>query len=198
MKVGLYFCTCGTNITATVDAEKVMAELTAQIPASYSARVEFICSAEGKSFFKDHLLANRPDRVVVAACSPREYESTFMQILVEAGINPYFLQMVNIREQVAWVTPDAVQATLKATIAIRSAMARVCLQQPLEKTELDANNDVLVVGAGPAGLQAALFLAEAGRKVALVEKAPVIGGMPVLFEELFPTMECGPCLLEPF
>jgi len=75
--------------------------------------VEFICAAEGKEFLKDHLIANRPDRVVVAACSPREYESTFMQILAEAGINPYYLQMVNIREQVAWVTPDPAQATRK-------------------------------------------------------------------------------------
>jgi heterodisulfide reductase subunit A2 len=198
MKVGLYFCTCGTNITATIDSEKVIAELTAQFPESYAAKVEFICSAEGKTFFKDDLLANRPDRVVVAACSPREYENTFMQILAEAGINPYFLQMVNIREQVAWVTPDPAQATQKATVAIRSAMARVCQQQPLEKKELEANGDVLVIGAGPAGLQAALFLAEAGRKVVLVEKSPAIGGMPVLFEELFPTMECGPCMLEPF
>jgi heterodisulfide reductase subunit A len=198
MKIGLYFCTCGTNITETVDSEKVMAELTAQFPGSYAAKVEFICSAEGKTFFKEHLLANRPDRVVVAACSPREYENTFMQILSEAGINSYFLQMVNIREQVAWVTPDPAQATQKATTAIRSAMARVSRQVPLEKKELEANNDVLVIGAGPAGLQCALFLAEAGRKVVLVEKTPTIGGMPVLFEELFPTMECGPCLLEPF
>jgi heterodisulfide reductase subunit A len=198
MKIGLYFCTCGTNITATVDAGKVIDELTGQFPESYAAQVEFICAAEGKEFLKDHLIANLPDRVVVAACSPREYESTFMQILAEAGINPYYLQMVNIREQVAWVTPDPAQATRKATTAIRAAMMRVCYQEPLEKMEQEANGDVLVVGAGPAGLQSALFLAEAGRKVVLVEKTPVIGGMPVLYEELFPTMECGPCLLEPF
>src|SRR6266498_1232952 len=95
MKVGLYFCTCGTNITATVDSEKVIAELMAMFPEAYSAKVEFTCSAEGKSFFKDHLLENQPDRVVVAACSPREYESTFMQILSQAGINPYLMQMVD-------------------------------------------------------------------------------------------------------
>ena len=120
-----------------------------------------------------------------------------MQILAEAGINPYLMQMVNIREQVAWVTPDPVAATRKAGTAIRSAMSRVSLQQPLYKKELEASPDVLVIGAGPAGLQCALSLAEAGRKVVLVEKTAALGGMPVLFEELFPTMECGPCLLEP-
>lgn len=197
MKVGLYICTCGTNVTATVDADKVKSELLAQFPQAYAEKVEFICSGEGKAFFKQHLLENRPDRIVVAACSPREYESTFMKLTAECGINPYYLQFVNIREQVAWVTPDSVQATRKAITAIRSAMTRVCLQEPLDKREVDACPDVLVIGAGPAGLQAAQFLAEAGRKVVLVEKSPVLGGKPVLYEELFPTMECGPCLLEP-
>jgi heterodisulfide reductase subunit A len=197
MKVGLYICSCGTNISATVDADKVMAELLAQFPEAYAAKVEFICSGDGKSFFKQHLVENRPDRVVVAACSPREYESTFMQLTAECGINPYFLQFVNIREQVAWVTPDPEQATRKAITAIRAAMSRVPLHQPLEKQEVEACPDVLVIGAGPAGLQSALFLAEAGRKVVLVERTPVLGGKPVLYEELFPGMECGPCLLEP-
>ena len=197
MKIGLYFCTCGTNITSTVDADKVIAQLIAQFPEAYSAKVEFICSGEGQSFFKAHLREHRPDRVVIAACSPREYENLFMRLISEAGMNPYLLQFVNIREQVAWVTPEPTHATRKATTAISSAMARVCLQQPLERKEIEACPDVLVIGAGPAGMQSALFLAEAGRKVLLVEKTPVLGGMPVLFEELFPTMECGPCLLEP-
>lgn len=197
MKVGLYFCTCGSNISATVDPDRVISELSAHFPEAYAAKVEFICSGEGKSFFKQHLIKNRPERVVVAACSPREYESTFMQLVGECGINPYFLQFVNIREHVAWVTPDPEQGTRKAITAIRAAMARVCLHQPLEKREVEACPDVLVIGAGPAGLQSAQFLAEAGRKVVLVEKTPVLGGKPVLFEELFPTMECGPCLLEP-
>ncbi len=197
MKVGLYICTCGTNISEKVDADRVMSEILVEFPEAYAAKVEFICSGEGKSSFKEHVLENRPDRVVVAACSPREYESTFMQLVAECGINPYFLQFVNIREQVAWVTPNPEHATRKATTAIRGAMTRVCLHQALEKKEVEACPDVLVIGAGPAGMQSALCLAEAGRKVVLVEKTPVLGGMPVLFEELFPNMDCGPCLLEP-
>ena len=97
MKIGLYICHCGTNITASVDPEKVAAAIAAEFSQSYCANVEFICSDEGKTFFKNHLLEQQPDRVVVAACSPREYENTFMQILAEVGINPYFLQFVNIR-----------------------------------------------------------------------------------------------------
>jgi heterodisulfide reductase subunit A2 len=197
MKVGVYFCNCGSNVSASIDIHRAIAEVAHASPESYVAIVDFACSGEGKEFLKSHILENKPERVVIAACSPREYENAFMQVLVQADMNPYFLQMVNIREQVAWVTPDPAQATQKACTWIRGAIARVALHQPLEKKELHASPDALVIGAGPAGLQAALFLAQAGRKVTLVEKTPVLGGLPVRYEELFPTMECGPCLLEP-
>ena len=197
MKVGVYFCNCGGNISSSVDFQRVAEEVARYSPQSYAVAVDFLCSAEGKDVLRDHLASNRPQRIVIAACSPREYESTFRQVVAEAGINPYLMQMVNIREQVSWVTADAAAATGKASTWIRSAMARVSVQEPLEQTEVDACPDVLVIGAGPAGLQSALFLAQAGRKVILVEKSAAIGGLPVRYEELFPTMECGPCLLEP-
>jgi heterodisulfide reductase subunit A len=114
-----------------------------------------------------------------------------------AGLNPYLLQIVNIREQIAWVTEDPAIATDKAVRSIRGAVDRVRLQKPLEKKLVAACSDVLVVGAGPAGMKAALSLAEAGRSVVLVERTPFIGGLPVRFETLFPTLECAPCTLEP-
>ena len=197
MRIGVYFCNCGGNVSGVVDFQQVEAEVSRFSPGSYGVVVDFLCSAEGKELLRDHLSEHKPDRVVIAACSPREYESTLMQVLAQTGINPYLMQMVNIREQVSWVTPDSAAATQKACTLIRAAMARVCRHEPLEKRHLDACTDVLVVGAGPAGLQCALSLAQAGRKVILVEKSPLIGGLPVRFEELFPTMECGPCLLEP-
>jgi heterodisulfide reductase subunit A2 len=197
MRVGVYFCNCGTNIIDKVNFQKVCDELR-KIPAvSYVTAVDFLCSGEGKEQLEKDLTAQKPDRVVIAACSPREYENTFMQIVSKAGINPYLMQMVNIREQVAWVTPDPDQATNKACSWLRAAVARVCVHEPLEKQEMEACCDALVIGAGPAGLQAALYLAEAGRKVTLVEKTPLLGGLPVRYEELFPNMECGPCMLEP-
>ncbi|MGD0093446.1 MAG: CoB--CoM heterodisulfide reductase iron-sulfur subunit A family protein [Planctomycetota bacterium] len=135
--------------------------------------------------------------MVVAGCSPREHENTFRGVLERAGMNPYLLQLVNIREHVAWVLSDPRQATEKAALYIRAAIERVKLQEPLQKTTLDVNLRTLVLGSGPAGLKAALTLAEAGREVVLVEKRPTIGGWPVLFDEVFPSLECGPCVLEP-
>ncbi len=197
MKTGVYFCNCGSTITERIDFGELASELQKNPEVAFIKPIDFLCSEEGLQWFEADLTRERPDRVVVAACSPREYQSTFMGVLERSGLNPYFLQMANIREQVAWMTPDAAEATRKACAQIRAAVARVGKQQPLEKIELKLCRDVLVIGAGPAGLKCALTLAEAGHKVTLVEKSPVLGGMPVRYEELFPNMECGPCMLEP-
>lgn len=197
MKTAVYFCQCGTNIAERIDLEKLTQKLSGTPDLAYIQPVEFLCSEDGKQFFERDLAEKQPDRVVVAACSPREYEDAFRQVLATAGLNPYFLQMINIREQVAWVTPDPEQAMEKTALMIRGAIARVRLHHPLQVREIDASPNVLVIGGGPAGLKAALTLAEAGRKVVLVEKAPVLGGLPVRYEELFPNMECAPCVLEP-
>ncbi|GAW67766.1 4Fe-4S-binding protein [Geoanaerobacter pelophilus] len=196
MKIGLYFCNCGSNIAELVDPEKVRLGL-AQDGLAYFKTYPFLCSEEGKAFLEQDLRDERPDRVVIAACTPREHEATFMRVLEQAGMNPYLMQMVNLREQVAWVTKEPEKAVRKAVLAIRGALLRVALQQELEREELEVASSVLVLGGGPAGLKASLTLARAGRKVVLVEKGPAIGGLPVLYEELFPDLECGPCMLEP-
>lgn len=197
MKVGIYFCNCGSNIADKISSERI-AEAAATFPGSpYFKAVDFICSEGGRVQFEESLKGERPERVVVAACSPREHEATFRRCMANAGLNPYLLQMVNIREQIAWVTEDPAVATAKAVRAIRGALSRVRLQQPLEKRRLEACPDALVIGAGPAGMKAALALAEAGRSVVLVERTPFVGGLPVRFDGLFPTLECAPCTLEP-
>jgi heterodisulfide reductase subunit A len=197
MKVGVYFCNCGANIADRIDSKVVEEEIGRSGIAAYFATVDFMCSGEGKEFLRSDVAERKPDRIVIAACSPRDYESAFRQALSETGMNPYLMQMINIREQVAWVTPEALQATRKACTMIRAALHRVALHTPLVKQQLEVCPDVVVIGAGPAGLKAALKLAEAGRKVTLVEKTPVLGGLPVRFEELYPGMECGPCMIEP-
>jgi heterodisulfide reductase subunit A len=197
MRIGVYFCNCGPNISEKIDAESVRRDAEAVPGFGYFRAVDFLCSSTGTEEMEIDLRTQRPDRVVVAACSVRDHEETFREVMARAGLNPFLMQMVNIREHIAWVTADRAEATSKASAQIRAAMKRVALHEPLERRELDINTDVLVVGSGPAGLKAALTLAEAGRKVFLVEKEPMIGGLPVRYEEMFPNMECGPCMLEP-
>ena len=197
MRTGVYFCNCGTNIADMIDAERVRGRLEADGRTTYFKTCQFLCSEEGKGVLEQDLRAEKPERVVIAACSPRDHEATFMRVMEQAGMNPYLMQMVNIREQIAWVTENRDRAVQKAALAIKAALWRVELHEALERKEQEVSASVLVLGAGPSGLKAALTLAEAGRKVVLVEKTPVIGGLPVLYEELFPDMECGPCMLEP-
>ncbi len=197
MKTGVYFCNCGSNISEKIDPEKVKAGLAKGLENVHFITVDFLCSEEGKELMERDIKDNHIDRVVLSACSPRDHESNFMRVLSKAGINPYMMQMVNIREHGAWVTEDNVKAAEKAIRHIRAALKRVSLHDPLQKREVEICPDVLVIGAGPAGLKTALSIAESGRKVVVVEKTPVIGGMPVRFEELFPKLECGPCMMEP-
>ncbi len=197
MTIAVYICSCGAIVSDRIDLEKLMQDIAAIPDVTVVKCGKFLCSDDGKDFISKDLLENKAERLVIAACSPRDHETTFRNLLAKLGINPYLMQFVNIREQIAWVTADKEEALTKAIRSVRSAVARVKLHEPLEKQELTACPNVLIVGAGPAGLKAALTLAEAGRKVTLVERAPLIGGMPVRFEELFPNLECGPCMLEP-
>jgi heterodisulfide reductase subunit A2 len=197
MKIAVYFCHCGSNIADKISGDEVGRHLDVPDTEIHYMQIPFMCSDEGKEILNADLLAHRPDRVVVAACSPRDHELTFMRALERAEINPYLMQMVNIREQVAWVTEDPGQATAKAITQIRAAIRRVMLQEPLEVRHIDVSPDVLIIGAGSAGIKAALSFAEAGRKVTLVEKTAAIGGAAVRYEEVFPHMECAPCMLEP-
>jgi heterodisulfide reductase subunit A len=198
MKVAVYFCRCGGIVADKIDGEALARSLSSLPEVAYVSSVDLACSDDGKAQMVAELRERQPDRVVVIACSPHEHEETFRGVMASAGLNPFLMQMVNAREHIAWVTADAAAATDKALHMTRAALARVCLQSPLERDQIEVNPDILVIGAGPAGLKAALTLAEAGRKVVLVDKQPILGGMPVRYDEIFPKMECGPCVLEPF
>lgn len=197
MNIGVYFCNCGTNVAEKIDSHKVEQAISRWHFPVHFRTIDFICSDSGIAEFGRDITEHGIERVVIAACSPRDHQNTFMNAMKQAGLNPYLMQMVNIREQIAWVTEDKTKATDKAIRSIKAALRRVELHEPLQETELEVCPDVLVIGAGPAGLKAALSLAESDRQVVLVERSPAIGGLPVRFEELFPNLECGPCLLEP-
>lgn len=198
MKTGVYFCQCGGIITEAIDQEALLAKLRSESGGAYVKIVDLACSEDGRAEIAADLRQEKPDRVVVAACSPREHEETFRQVLAEAGMNPFLGHLVNIREHVVWVTENREAAVDKAFSQIAGAIGRVENQEPLERQLIEVSTDVLVIGGGPAGLKAALALSEGGRKVYLVEKDSILGGMPLRYEEVFPSMECGPCVLEPF
>jgi len=128
---------------------------------------------------------------VVASCSPRLHEPTFRRVLATAGLNPYLFEMANIREQCAWVHSDKEKATEKAKALISAAVKRVFYQEPLEAKQASINPATLIVGAGIAGLQAALEIADSGRKVYLVEREPSIGGNMARLDKTFPTLDCS-------
>jgi len=196
-KTAVILCTCSGIISEKLDWAQVQLALASHWTQPLFRIDELACGADNLTALGQWLQAEQPDRVVVAACSPREHEKTFRGLMQDAGLNPWFMQLVNVREQAAWVTDTPAHTAQKVVRLLSAALERVWLQEPLEERRMPVRTEVAIIGAGPAGMQAALTLARAGRKVTLIEREPFIGGLPVRFEELFPNLECGPCLLEP-
>ncbi len=191
MKVGVYICHCGSNIAGVVDVAEV-ARWAADLPDVAVARdYRFMCSSLGQELIKKDVRELGLDRVVVASCTPRMHEPTFQRAIAEAGLNPYFFEMANIREQCSWVTDDPDVATEKAKALVEAAVLRVRHHQPLRENRVPINPATLVVGAGITGIQAALELANAGYPVYLVERGPSIGGRMAQLDETFPTLDCS-------
>jgi len=197
MKMLVCICACNGALREKLDIRAV-SKAARKLPDVDSVlTVSSLCTEEGRALLIRELHDRNPDRIVFAACSPRNHEQTLRRILVAAGMNPHLMQIANIREQVAWVTSDRPAATRKAKRLIHAAIARVRYHEPLEKLTIPVCTDVMVVGAGPAGLSAAQLLAQTGRNVILVEKSPSPGGMPMLFDETFPDRTCGSCMMQP-
>lgn len=196
-RIGFYICHCGINIAYKVRVAEV-AEFARHLPNVVVSRdYKFMCSDPGQEMIEtdihDHLL----NRVVVASCSPRLHEKTFQGACQRAGINPYLFQMASVREQVSWVTLDEDEATQKAKTLAAAAINRVNYHDELETREVGVNPNVLVVGGGIAGMQAALDIGHSGHQVFLVEKCPTIGGHMLQFDKTFPTLDCAACIGTP-
>ncbi len=197
MRVGVFICHCGNNIAGTVDVRKV-AEETRRLPGVvYATDYMYTCSEPGQEEIKQAIEREKLDRVVVAACSPRMHEPTFRRTVKKAGLNPYFFEMANIREHVSWVGENKEANTVKATEAVRMAVAKVMQDKPLFSQSFKINKRVLVIGAGVAGMQAALDCADGGLEVVVVEKSPSVGGMMARLDKTFPTIDCSICILGP-
>jgi heterodisulfide reductase subunit A len=192
LRIGVFVCDCGLNIAGVVDTEEVRRTAEELPNVVVSVRNRYTCADPGQEEIKKHIREHRLNRVVVASCSPRLHEPTFRQCIAEAGVNPYLLEMANIREHCSWVHYDnREQATLKAKDTVMMAVARSRHLQPGVETEITVKDAALVIGGGVAGIQAALDLADAGHMVYLVEKQPTIGGIMAQLDKTFPTMDCS-------
>jgi len=190
-RIGVYICHCGTNIAGTVDVEEVTDFASTLDQVAVARHYAYMCSDPGQDLIKEDIQEEGLSRVVVASCSPLMHEHTFRRACDEAGLNPFFFQMANIREQCSWVTEDPAKATQKAKGIVAAAVKRVLYHEPLEIKEVPVNPAALVVGGGIAGIEAALRIADSGRKVYLVEREPSIGGHMAQLYKTFPTLDCS-------
>jgi heterodisulfide reductase subunit A2 len=185
-RIGVYICWCGTNIALMVDVEKVAEEVGKLPNVVVSKNYKYMCSDPGQDLIIKDIKENNLNRVVVAACSPRIHELTFRKALQNAGINPYLFEMTNIREQDSWVHINREAATAKAKALITASIKRVAFHDPLDKRSVDINPATLILGGGIAGLSAALEIADAGKKVYLIEKSEKLGGNAINIDLSFP------------
>ena len=197
-RVGVYVCHCGLNIAGVVDCAAV-AQYAAGLPAVVVARDDaYCCSEPGQKLIQAEIAEHGLNRVVVASCSPRLHEPTFRACLAGAGLNPYLLEMANLREQCAWVhAAEPAAATAKAQDLVRSAVARARGLMARQEIQAPVARRALVIGGGVAGIQAALDIADGGHEVVLVEREPSIGGHMAEFDKTFPTLDCAACILTP-
>jgi heterodisulfide reductase subunit A len=190
-RVGVYVCHCGTNIAGTIDVEAVADRAADFDGVVVSRHYSYMCSDPGQALIKDDIREYNLDRVVVASCSPLMHEGTFRGACAEAGLNPFLFQMTNLREHVSWVLDDPAFATQKANKLVSAAVRRVIHHDPLDTRQMGVKQTALVVGAGIAGIEAALRMADAGKQVYLVEREPGIGGHMAQLYKTFPTLDCA-------
>ena len=196
-RIGFYICHCGVNIAGKVRVGDVVQFVEGLENVVVSRDYKFMCSDPGQEMIQKDIKELGLNRVVVASCSPRLHEKTFQNACQRAGINPYLFQMASVREQVSWVTEDSEKATRKAKTLAAAAINRVNYHHRLYNRKVNVHPDVLVVGGGITGMQAALDVAESGHKVYLVERQPTIGGHMLQFDKTFPTLDCAACIGTP-
>ena len=196
-RIGVYVCHCGTNIHPKVKTDQVAAFAKHLHNVIVAKDYKFMCSEPGQNMIIRDIRSWGLNRVVVASCSPRIHEKTFQNACLRAGLNPFMFQMTCIREHCSWITEDSEEATFKAKNLVAAAVSRVNYHEELYSRKQAVHPDVLVVGAGISGIQAALDISRAGHRVHLVERAPSIGGHMAQFDKTFPTLDCAACISTP-
>jgi len=196
-KIGVFVCHCGTNIAGTVNIDEVVENAKHEPGVKYVAEYPYMCSEAGQSMVQKAIDEHDLSGIVISACSPRMHETTFRRAAARTKLNPFMLEMANIREQCSWVHKDKEEATNKAHALTRAAIAKVHHNTPLFPGESPVTKRALVIGGGIAGVSCALDIAEAGFVVDIVESTPSIGGKMAQLDKTFPTLDCSACILTP-
>ncbi|MBI2858457.1 MAG: CoB--CoM heterodisulfide reductase iron-sulfur subunit A family protein [Chloroflexi bacterium] len=197
-RIGVFVCHCGTNIAGVVDISRVVEAARKMPQVVYVSDNRYTCGDLGQNSIKTAIAEHRLNRVVVSACSPRMHERTFRKTVAQAGLNPYLLEIANIREHDSWVhASDKEAATRKAIELVRIAVAKVSKDAALQTKQIGLTKRALVIGGGISGIQAALDIANSGHEVTLVEREPTIGGRMAQIDKTFPTLDCSACILSP-
>lgn len=191
-RIGVFLCWCGSNIGGVVDIPKVM-EITKTFPGvAFVQDNKYTCSETGQAAMIQAIKEHKIEAVVVASCSPRMHLPTFQKAVANAGLNPYLVEMANLREHCSWVhSAEPENATQKSIELVRKAVAKVAKLEPLYESYIPVTKRALIIGGGIAGLQTALDIADAGHQVVIVEKQPTIGGRMAQLDKTFPTLDCG-------
>ncbi len=197
IKIGVYLCRCGTNIYPKVRVDSLSEHFSKEGHVAVAREYKYMCSDTGQDLIKQDIKELNLNRVVVASCSPSLHEGTFRRACKEGGLNPFLFQMANIREHCSWVVEDTKEATSKARRIVTAAVRRVANQESMEYIKVPINPNVLVVGGGITGIEAALRLEGSGRKVYLLDREPSIGGHMGELDKTFPTLDCSACILTP-
>jgi heterodisulfide reductase subunit A len=192
LRIGVYVCHCGTNIAGVIDPE-VVAEFASTLPGVVHATdTPYACADSGQNLIKEDIKRLKLNRVVVAACSPRMHEPTFRAAVAEAGLNPFLMEMANIREQDTWAHGHDPEGALKKAMDLTaSAVAKARFLVPLEMMKVPVTKRALVIGGGVAGISTALDLGDQGIETILVEREQTIGGVMAQLNKTFPTMDCS-------
>jgi heterodisulfide reductase subunit A len=196
-RIGVFVCHCGKNIAGTVNVKDVVAELSVHNGVVYSGDYTYMCSDPGQTLLEEEIKTKKLNGVVVACCSESLHEDTFRKAVSRAGLNFQECEIANIREKCSWVHGKTDSTTEKAKRLVKSSVEKVMQNKELKSLKFPVTNKCLVIGAGIAGIQAALDVAEMGFEVLLVEKEPTIGGHMAQLSETFPTLDCSQCILTP-
>ncbi len=197
-RIGIFVCHCGLNIAGVINIKKTV-EASKQIEGVVIATdYMYMCSAPGQNLVEEKIKSENLNGVVIANCSPSLHQITFRNAAIRAGLNPYRVEIANIREQCAWPHEnDKEKATEKAIKIIKATVKKLIFDMPLDPIEIPVTKKALVIGGGIAGIQAALDIADGGYHVDLIEKTPSIGGKMILLSETFPTLDCPQCIETP-